>query len=341
MSNLVAIKNFSTLLITCIMGVFIHSTIALSDTPHHDNLPPQLKGYAAQYFSGIEMNNLLLVKQETAINYNWGTSSPASNIPADYFSVRFLSHLKPAHIRGIKEYTFYVTANDYVRFSINGKIIVRHLSASGKHTYIGRYSLEANQTYDLTLEYAEGYGNASIKLEWESNSLTRSVISNQYSSFTDINTDTKTDSDQDGIPDFWEIKNGTNPLSSKDAYLDKNQDGITNIDEYNNQTNWGNEEPAQKQDSIVIKGSSLTTNWQTPTHRIDGTKLSSREISSYIVSYIKDDNIPVTYSVRASDQNNYTFNRLRPGNYEFYIEAVDLAGLKSPQSTHLPVIIQY
>lgn len=40
------------------------------------------------------------------------------------------------------------------------------------------------------------------------------------------------DSDNDGMPDAWETKNGLNPKSAADASLDRNKDGYTNIEEY-------------------------------------------------------------------------------------------------------------
>ncbi|WP_028667539.1 pectate lyase family protein [Runella zeae] len=42
------------------------------------------------------------------------------------------------------------------------------------------------------------------------------------------------DSDNDGMPDVWETKNGLDPRNPADASLDKNKDGYTNIEEYLN-----------------------------------------------------------------------------------------------------------
>jgi hypothetical protein len=42
------------------------------------------------------------------------------------------------------------------------------------------------------------------------------------------------DTDNDGMPDEWETKNGLNPSSAADATLDKNKNGYTNIEEYLN-----------------------------------------------------------------------------------------------------------
>jgi hypothetical protein len=42
------------------------------------------------------------------------------------------------------------------------------------------------------------------------------------------------DSDNDGMPDEWETKNGLNPKNAADASLDRNKDGYTEIEEYLN-----------------------------------------------------------------------------------------------------------
>lgn len=42
------------------------------------------------------------------------------------------------------------------------------------------------------------------------------------------------DSDSDGMPDAWELKNGLNPKDASDASKDRNKDGYTNIEEYLN-----------------------------------------------------------------------------------------------------------
>jgi hypothetical protein len=42
------------------------------------------------------------------------------------------------------------------------------------------------------------------------------------------------DSDNDGMPDAWETRNGLNPNSADDASMDRNKDGYTNIEEFLN-----------------------------------------------------------------------------------------------------------
>jgi len=49
--------------------------------------------------------------------------------------------------------------------------------------------------------------------------------------------DKNKDTDGDGMPDWWEIQNGLNPLIPSDANLDPDKDGYTNLEEYQNGTN--------------------------------------------------------------------------------------------------------
>ncbi|MDP6893715.1 MAG: hypothetical protein QF731_11140, partial [Verrucomicrobiota bacterium] len=44
--------------------------------------------------------------------------------------------------------------------------------------------------------------------------------------------DERDDSDNDGIPDNWEIANGLDPLSANDATVDTDQDGLSNLAEF-------------------------------------------------------------------------------------------------------------
>ena len=48
------------------------------------------------------------------------------------------------------------------------------------------------------------------------------------------------DSDNDGMPDAFEISNNLNPLDASDANLDKDEDGLTNLEEFQHKTNPNN-----------------------------------------------------------------------------------------------------
>jgi len=48
--------------------------------------------------------------------------------------------------------------------------------------------------------------------------------------------DMETDTDEDGLPDWWEEKYGMDPFNDEDADLDDDFDGITNFEEFDNRT---------------------------------------------------------------------------------------------------------
>jgi hypothetical protein len=48
------------------------------------------------------------------------------------------------------------------------------------------------------------------------------------------------DRDNDGMPDWWEMDNGLNPLGTSDAHTDSDHDGMTNLNEYLSGTNPNN-----------------------------------------------------------------------------------------------------
>lgn len=48
--------------------------------------------------------------------------------------------------------------------------------------------------------------------------------------------DLVTDSDNDGIPDSWEVSHGLDPLNAADASQDPDHDGVTNLNEFRNGT---------------------------------------------------------------------------------------------------------
>lgn len=101
------------------------------------------------------------------VNFNWGTGSPDSRLPADNFSVRWTGKFEPQYTQ---TYKFYTYADDGVRFYINGNLLFQDWTAHAYKETQGSIALVAGQKYDIRLEYADFSGTAQISLKWSSGS---------------------------------------------------------------------------------------------------------------------------------------------------------------------------
>ncbi len=118
---------------------------------------------------------------EPAINYNFmdvavpGTTLPSTN----YFSIRWRGQIEAPFT---ETFTFYTTVDDNARLVINGTQVIAN-GGSGS----GTIALTAGSRYDFMLEFREFTGNASVRLEWSSPSLTRvDVPQNRFYSPTAV-----------------------------------------------------------------------------------------------------------------------------------------------------------
>jgi hypothetical protein len=81
-----------------------------------------------------------------------------------------------------------------------------------------------------------GIGKQFIKRRLPEDSYKQGIITHpgQVGGYPEYKGTPYKDSDNDGLPDDWEKKNGLNPKNAADATQDKNDDGYTAIEEYLN-----------------------------------------------------------------------------------------------------------
>lgn len=104
----------------------------------------------------------LLVRDDTAINFNWGHGAPAANLPTDEFSVRWTRQVSfPAGT-----YRFSVRSDDGVRVWLDTALIIDQWRDAAGVTYTADQTLAAG-TYTLRVEYYERGGGAQIQFWWE------------------------------------------------------------------------------------------------------------------------------------------------------------------------------
>ena len=114
--------------------------------------------YANRYLTGAPA----IVRDDATLQFNWGTGSPASGIPDDGFSARWMRAMSFA----AGTYRFYVRVDDGARLWVDGTLVVDQWSDQPATTYYGDIALSAG-SHTVRLEYYENMGVAEVSLWWE------------------------------------------------------------------------------------------------------------------------------------------------------------------------------
>jgi len=131
-------------------------------------------GLKGDYYAGANFDVLKYSETNGKINFDWEDESPNKTLlGVDQFSVNWTGQIQPVYT---DTYTFYLTADDGVKLTINGTVLVDALAGIGTSTKSATIALTAGQKYDIQLEYVEKTGDASCCLEWESVSQLRQMV---------------------------------------------------------------------------------------------------------------------------------------------------------------------
>ncbi len=120
-------------------------------------------GLLGKYFDNLDFTAQKVVKKDATIDFNWNQDRPNNDIDKDTFSIRWEGKVQPKHTG---EWTFHVTADDGVRFWVNGQLLVDKWIDQDSTEYTGKINLNANQKYDIKMEYYENGGDAVARLAW-------------------------------------------------------------------------------------------------------------------------------------------------------------------------------
>ena len=130
-------------------------------------------GLKAQYYNDASLSTLIKTQTDPTINFNWVSSSPGSSIGSDNFSVRWTGTVQPKYS---ETYTFTTSTDDGVKLWVNNQLLVNRWWAQSALPWSGSIALQAAEQYDIKMEYFEGSGVASAKLEWQSPSQAKEVV---------------------------------------------------------------------------------------------------------------------------------------------------------------------
>jgi hypothetical protein len=129
--------------------------------------------YTSKDFRVDANNDAKLVRTDGTVNFDWGTGSPATGIPADGFSVRWTGEVVPAYTQ---TYTFYTSTSDGARLWVDGKLLIDKWVNQGTTEWSATIPLVANRPYEIRMEMYENTRGAAAKLSWSSSSQAKQII---------------------------------------------------------------------------------------------------------------------------------------------------------------------
>lgn len=130
-------------------------------------VPKDLKGNGliGEFFRNKNLEGPpALTRLDTVMYFDWGYTSPASEIRQDSFSVRWSGSLIPPVTR---TYTFVTASDDGIRLFIDGKKLIDNWSDHGYREDSAKMELITGKPYDIKLEYYENVGGSFIVLAWD------------------------------------------------------------------------------------------------------------------------------------------------------------------------------
>lgn len=118
--------------------------------------------WRGEYFNNATLSGAsAFVRNDSAIDFNWGGGSPGSGVAADSFSVRWTRNLSLDAGR----YRFTTTADDGVRLWVNNTLLIDKWFDQAATTYSGEIDLPGGSV-PVRMEYYERVGGAEAHLSY-------------------------------------------------------------------------------------------------------------------------------------------------------------------------------
>lgn len=120
-------------------------------------------GLAAELFAATDFSRLVTQRVDSQISFNWGKGAAAEGMPKDDFSIRWTGMLR---IATGGRYTFIVYANSGARLTVADNVLIDSPNVVRRRNG-ERVAMDLKPgLYPLQLEFWDGGGEASVKLEW-------------------------------------------------------------------------------------------------------------------------------------------------------------------------------
>ena len=120
-------------------------------------------GWKGEYFGNRDLQgNPALVRDEPQIDFNWGEGRPATNLPADHFSVRWRRRVSFE----AGTYRFFLRMDDGARALLDNQLILNEWEDGADRTVNVDVTLPAGERA-LQVEFFESSGIARVSFWWQ------------------------------------------------------------------------------------------------------------------------------------------------------------------------------
>ena len=128
-----------------------------------EKLQPTYPDWKGEYWSNANLaGSPVLVRNDATVDFDWGQSTPAQNVPADNFSARWT---RSSNFDGAT-YRFHVTVDDGARVWVDDRLVVDEWRDGS----LREITADTNLSYGphrVKVEFYERIGNARIQVWWE------------------------------------------------------------------------------------------------------------------------------------------------------------------------------
>jgi hypothetical protein len=124
-----------------------------------------LAGWRGEYYNNPNLaGQPVLIRDDPALDFNWGAASPDSNVPVDNFSVRWT---RPFEFTEGGDYRFVADVDDGVKLYLDGWLVIDEWNMNPYVLHSGVFADIKPGIHTLVVEYFEAAGDAHIKVWFE------------------------------------------------------------------------------------------------------------------------------------------------------------------------------
>lgn len=119
--------------------------------------------WRGEYYNNQDLaGNPVMIRNDSQINFDWGTGAPAPGMGQDHFSVRWrrILYFQPG------QYIVHLRVDDGARLWIGGNKLIDQWQLGADRTFSAPVTLGGG-SYEIVLEYFENDGQALVHFWWE------------------------------------------------------------------------------------------------------------------------------------------------------------------------------